>query len=124
MRIEEIATEVVKTFIENRMSGIIIDHNNCIAVQTVGTSDGGNVIFAITSSIINVVYYNSNTKKSQSIAIVNSHDPDVPGQLKEIIGVVKDDYEDKVCQWPELPSGYESFEPSDWWKYGAAPDSM
>ena len=121
MRIEQIALEVVKIFISSNMSGLLVHYNEAMAVRTVNNNDGDAIIFAITQSTIDVVHYNKDTKKASNIAIINSHDPDVPGELLEVIEIIKEDYVDSDCNWLDLPNGYESFTPSDWWKYGGSP---
>jgi hypothetical protein len=121
VNIEAVSLELVKIFISHGMAGLLIHHNGNLAVRTINNKDGDSHVFAITKSTINIIHYNQNKKICTQISIVNTHDPFVEDQLEEVVTAICDDYKDEECVWSELPEGYEPFEPSDWWKYGASP---
>lgn len=124
MRIEKISIELVKIFISHGMGGLLIYHKGNYAVRTINAKDGGSHVFAITKNTIDVVYFNQLKKSITPIALINTHDPHVPDQLEDVVSQICEDYSDaEEVRWGKLPNGFQSFEPSDWWKYGAPPVS-
>lgn len=121
---QDAVTELAKAFIKHNLSGLIVYNKERTAVRTLNSNDGYATIFDISSSTIEMWLLRNGNLLSR-IAIVNSKDPNLDTELCSLVSNIAIDYVDSKYEWPDkLPSNYETFSPSDWWKYGVNPTCM